>query len=270
MKTRELKSYARSVGADLIGITSVDRFADVPAEKNPLSIFPECKSVIVIGRRILRGALRGVEEGTNFSSTYGTFGYESLEDNFIAKTTYDLTCRLEENGSEAVPLFGYSSEADMSFGTPVAPGKPAPNVIVDIDVAAHQAGLGEMGKGGFFLTPEYGPRQRFAMILTDIELEADTVQNLGFCNDCNACVEGCPLNALTENKRDKTICATCNNGARDSNGRGGVKDRLAASCARACVTALEKDNKLSNKFNHPFRKREPWALDVYNRAIQSI
>ena len=39
MKAQEMKSYARSVGADLIGIASIDRFAGIPADKNPLSIF---------------------------------------------------------------------------------------------------------------------------------------------------------------------------------------------------------------------------------------
>ncbi len=40
MKSQELKSYAKSVGADLIGIASSNQFKDVPANKNPLSIFP--------------------------------------------------------------------------------------------------------------------------------------------------------------------------------------------------------------------------------------
>jgi epoxyqueuosine reductase len=267
MKAQEVKSQAESFGADLIGIASIDRFAGVPAEKNPLSIFPECKSVIILGRRVLRGALRGVEEGTNFGSTYGAFGHGWLEDNFISKTTYDLTCWFEEQGCEAVPLFAYSPDVDMSFGEPVAPNKPAPNVIIDIDYAAHNAGLGSLGKSGTFLTPKYGPRQRFATILTDIELEADPVIDLDFCDDCNACIEGCPLNAFTNAKRDKKICSSCNNGAFDTRGRGGEKDRIAAACGRACVISLEKRNKLSNSFDQPFRKRQPWALDVYNRSI---
>ena len=267
MNSSELKSFAREAGADLVGIASIERFEGRPAKEHPSSIFPECASVIVLGRRILRGALRGVEEGTNFSSTYGAFGQRYLEDNFISKSTYDITCWLEERNAEAVPLFGYPVDADMAYGLPVAPDKPAPNVVVDIEFAAQQAGLGSMGKGEFFLTPEFGPRQRFAMILTDVELAPDDIVDLDFCADCDACVTGCPLNAFIDGERDKTICSKCANGAVDTFGRGGMKDRLAAACARACVVSLEKRNKLGNKFNKPFRKRKPWGLDAYNRPI---
>ncbi|MCK5845380.1 MAG: hypothetical protein KAG97_11775 [Victivallales bacterium] len=268
MRTEEVKAYAKSVGGDLFGVASIDRFEGRPDKEHPSFIFPECASVIVIGRRILRGALRGIEEGTNFSSTYSSFGHRYLEDNFLSKTTYDLTCRLEEENSEAVPLFGYSNDVDMAYGIPVAPDKPAPNVIVDIDFAAHQAGLGAVGKGGFFLTPEFGPRQRLAMILTDAVLEPSEIIELDFCEGCDDCMAGCPLNAISDDGgSDDTICASCANGAMDTYGRGGARDRLGAACARACVASLERRKKLSKKFNNPFRKREPWALDAYRRPI---
>ena len=268
MNSEQIKNIAKKAGADLIGIASIERFKEVPAEKSPLSIFPECKSVIVIGRRILRGSIRGIEEGTSFGNTYGMFGFSWLEDTFLSKTTYDLTCALECEGIEAVPLFGYSQDADMDYGIPVSPGKPAPNVIIAIENAAKHAGLGIIGKGGFFLTPEFGHRQRLAMILVDSELEADSIKNLDFCDDCNACIESCPLGSYKEDGSiDKAICASCNNGALDTHGKGGVKDRYAAACGRACMISLEERGKLSNKFTNSFRKREPWARDMYNRPI---
>lgn len=282
MNSNEVKKAAKNFRADLIGIAAVDRFAGLPAERNPLSIFPECKSVIVVGRRVLRGSLRGIEEGTNFGSTYGCFGLQYLKDNFLAKTTYDLTCWIEEQGFEAVPLFGYSAEANMNYGVPVEPGKPAPNVIVDPDYAAQAAGVGEIGLGGFLLTPEFGPRQRVAVILTDCELEADPVMKKHLCGDCGACIEACPLKAFDAGKvspvgvdgygctvaaRDERVCKSCPNGATVPNGHGGIADRIGASCSRACVVQLEKNNKLGNKFNHEFRKRQPWALDLLQRPV---
>ena len=97
-----VKEAARAARADLVGIAGIGRFDSLPAGEHPRAIFPECRSVIVLGRRVLRGALRGVEEGTNFSSTYGTFGYTWVEDNFLAQTTYETTCWLETQGGEAV------------------------------------------------------------------------------------------------------------------------------------------------------------------------
>ncbi len=266
MKSCDVKGWAREHGADLVGIASVECFRELPPERSPLSIFPECRSVLVLGRRILRGALRGVEEGTNFNSTYALFGFRWLEDNFLAQTTYSLTCRIEAEGYEAVPLFGYAEEG-MPKGIPVAPGKPAPNVIVDMGFAVSAAGLGEVGAGGFILTPEYGPRQRFALVLTDAELEGDTVSVKPVCDNCGACATACPFSAIQNGQVDLDVCRQCPNGATFGPGRGTRPDRLAAACARACVVHLEEARKCRNKFEHPFRKRTPWVLDLLRRPV---
>ena len=234
MNSIDLKKHARELAADLVGIASAERFGPLPPEENPMSIFPECRSVIVVGRRILRGSLRGVEEGTSFGSTYNMFGFRWLEDNFLSQTTYDLTCWIEEQGFEAVPLFGYH-DAGMPKGQPVAPDKPAPNVYVDMEFAAQAAGLGEMGLCDIFLTPEYGPRQRFALILIDAELDADPVSDKTVCGNCEACAEACPFGAIDVGSRktvgvpghemevatiDYGICRSCPNGAVMGPGRG--------------------------------------------------
>lgn len=281
MNAEELKSKAREFGADLIGIAPADRFKNEPPERNPGVIFPEFKSAVVLGRRILRGSLRGIEEGTNFYSTYGSFGYRYLDDNFLSRATYDVTCWIESRSFEAVPLFGYSADG-MPKGVPVVEGKPAPNVIVDMDRAAVAAGLGEIGLGGFLLTPEYGPRQRCALILTDAELTPDPVREHGFCGDCGVCAQACPLGAITicEEKTagavvprstiDYGLCKDCLNGALSAPGRGSRPDRLAAACARACVAQLEESGKCSNKFQNKFRKRSPWALDALARPVTGL
>ena len=51
---------------DLIGFAPRSRFEQLPPETNPFSVFPEGKTVIMIGKRICRGSLRVVVEGTNF------------------------------------------------------------------------------------------------------------------------------------------------------------------------------------------------------------
>lgn len=268
MNANELKEFAGANGADLVGIAPVERLSGMAPERNPLSVFPECKSVVVIGRRILRGSIRGVEEGTNFGSTYGFFGHRWLEDNFLAQTTYDLTCWIESCGYEAVPLFGYFEEG-MPHGIPVAENKPAPNVVVDVHAAAHAAGLGFVGDGGFFLTPEYGTRQRFAMILVDASLDGDAEQSLSSCKDCDACAKACPLGAIDSAKKsvDYSICRSCANGAVIAPGRGSRPDRIAAACGRACMVHLEVTERCANSFKNVFRKRTPWALDSLRRPV---
>lgn len=276
-----VKEMARSFRADLVGIAPIERFDGQPQDRDPRSIFPECRSVVVIARRVLRGSLRGVEEGTNFHSTYGAFGLDYLNNNFLSKTTYDLTCWIEDQGFEAVPLFGYGTDAKMDFGVPVDAGKPAPNVIVDINVAAQAAGLAELGLGGFLLTPEFGTRQRFALILTDAALEPDAVRKKTLCGDCKACLAACPLQAYGEKTEtaglpdalcaaaelDLSKCQQCRNGARVAAGHGGSVDRLAAICARTCMVQLERKGKVDNAFHNAFRKRQAWAMDSMGQPV---
>ena len=108
--TEEVKQAAMQAGADLLGIASPDRFDVLPAHQHPAAIMPAVRSIIVIGRRIPRGCVRPIEEGTNFQ-TYELFGYYWLDTEFLALTTYQLCAWLEDRGFEAVPIFPFPPEA---------------------------------------------------------------------------------------------------------------------------------------------------------------
>ncbi|MBM3212024.1 hypothetical protein FJZ33_07385, partial [Candidatus Poribacteria bacterium] len=267
--TEELKSFASSRGADLVGIASIDRFSELPNERHPNTIFPEAKSVIVIGRRITRGTLRGVEEGTQFGN-YNLFGYSWLNDRFIALTTYETVEFLENNGWESVPLPPLPVQTPP-MGISVRDNQPPPNVMLDFEDAAIRAGLGEIGYCGIFLSPEFGPRQRFQIILTDAELEADPILSGLICDKDMACVKSCPLSAINPSKEiemniygknmtigevDFTKCRECKNGARPNMYHpSGDPDRVAAVCVRSCIDYIEQSGKLTKAFHNPFRKR---------------
>ena len=282
MTAKELKAAAKGFGADLVGIASIDVLRDLPSEINPLSIHSGARSVIVLGRKVLRGTLRGVEQGTEMENSFPEFGFVMLEDNFLAKTTYDVVIWMERQGFEAVPLFAYDVEKD-AVGVPVAPGKPAPNVILQYRLLAQAAGLGETGLNGLFLTPEFGPRQRFAMLVSDAELEADEPFKPRICDDCGACVKGCPLAALDAATgkpygllgyernvaaRDNSRCLRCRNGAiQTGEGRFKTVDRMAAACNRACIAALEARGILKEKFETPFRQGPAWGRDLLGNPI---
>jgi len=278
----QVKERARQAGADLIGIAPPERFADVPPERNPLSIFPDAKAIIVIGRRITRGTLRATEEGTNLG-TYEMFGYSWLDGEFIAMTVFDVVSFIEDTGWEATPLFPFPPEAHPQ-GLPVREGAPAPNVYPDFDHAAVAAGLGEISYHGVFLSPQFGPRQRFQLILTDAPLAADPLLAQPICGKCGKCVATCPLGALDASRESKldiagkqmalcgvdyAKCKACRNGATGNRYHpSGKPDRLAAICTRTCLDQLERNGKLSNGFETEFRWREPWALDAMGQAVK--
>jgi len=279
MNTAELKQAAKRFGADLIGIVSTADLAYLPLQENPLSIFPQATCAIVIGKRIPRGTIRGIEQGTEFANSFSQYGFLTMEDNFLSKTTYDITIWMEARGFEAVPLFAYDAPNGNACGVPVAPGKAAPNVLLNAKVLAQAAGLGEIGKNGLFLTPEFGPRQRFAMLLTDAELEPDKPFEPYLCKNCNACIDACPLEAFSKTDkakvgfeklastipvRNNTMCTRCKNGAIQTNeGRFNTVERIAAACGRACIAALEERGLTKEKFNLPFRQTAPWSKDIF-------
>lgn len=272
--TTQFADHVQANGADLVGIASIDRFAELPQNHHPASIFPEVRSVVVIGKRIVRGVIRGVEEGTNFD-LYDMHGRNWLNNRYLAMTSLKAAEFLEDSGWEAVPLQDLPPQTEP-MGIPVREGQPAPNVIVDVNDAAVRAGLGEIGYCGFFLTSEFGPRQRFQMILTDAELEPNALLNASVCDRCREHASFCILGAIDPAREhivsicgkemtvagiDYSKCRSCKNGASTNTLHPcGNPDRLAAICCRSCVSCLEEKGILKNKFREPFRRRPPWGI----------
>ena len=283
--TAQLKEFARQAGADLVGIASIDRFADVPSHQHPASIFPDATAVVVIGRRITRGTIRAVEEGTNWQ-TYELFGYHWLDTEFLALTVFEVTEWLEDQGWEACPIFPFPLEA-WPQGVPVRDGQPAPNVFIDLEYAAVAAGLGEIGWAQIFLSPQFGPLQRLQAIITDAPLTPDPLSQQRLCSVCGLCAAVCPLKAFDPSKEqtirvagmeftvasiDFSLCRRCPNGARPNRYHpSGKPDRIAALCIRSCLAQLDESGKLQARFEQPFRRRDYWALDVLGRiaAVES-
>ncbi len=64
-------------------------------------------------------------------------------------------------------------------------------------LAAHLAGLGWIGKSCLLITPQAGPRVRWATVLTDAPLEPTGHPMEEQCGDCQECVNVCPVGAFT-------------------------------------------------------------------------
>jgi epoxyqueuosine reductase QueG len=64
-------------------------------------------------------------------------------------------------------------------------------------LGAHLAGLGWIGKSCLLVTPEMGPRVRWATVLTDAPLKVTGEPMEERCGTCVECVEICPVKAFT-------------------------------------------------------------------------
>lgn len=108
MTKEELVYYAKAFGADLVGVAPMDRFEGAPPHMDPRFIMPDAKSMIVMAFRVMRGSLRGIEEGTFFSN-YSAMGYGGLTYTYIPMTVINLCKLLEDDGYESIPL-GHQSD----------------------------------------------------------------------------------------------------------------------------------------------------------------
>ena len=210
-----VKRQALELGADAVGIGSIDRWADAPLQLDPRQIMPECKSIIGMVFRVERGSLRGVEEGTYFSN-YSAMGYGGLTYVYMPITVINLSKFIEDQGYEAIPM-GHQSDwravnikgyIGENYSRPVRPGQATPDVMIHLRIAAYLCGLGEIGFSKMFLSPQFGPRCRVGIVLTDVELEPDPIYDgPQLCNRCMACVKACPGQAFSTEKTIKVNLA---------------------------------------------------------------
>jgi len=222
LTAQTVKTFAKECGADAVGIGSLDRFDGAPKEMDPRYIFPEARSIIGFIFRIPRGYLRGIEEGTQFFQ-YPSMGYAAINEVFAPTVLYEVGRFIEDKGYEAAVYRNTGGRGPVSDMTgkrapeespelhkrvvthsdPVAPGLPAPDVFIHFRIAGVICGLGEIGYSKMLLTPDFGPMNRQAFILTDAPLEPDPIYDgPPLCNRCMACAAHCPGNCIS---RDETV-----------------------------------------------------------------
>ena len=185
---------AKRYDADIVGFAPRERFAkDDPIFK----VFPETKTVIGLGFRILRGIYRGVEEGTTYYQ-YTTMGVENLEETVMPLALINVSNLIEDEGFEAIPqrrnqlIMNEEGKTNPEVDyTDVYRGVQAENQIDFLNCAV-QCGLGERSMIHSLLNKDYGPFIRYCFILTDAELDATDLVKPSLCDQCGECIKACP------------------------------------------------------------------------------
>ncbi len=216
LNTKEVKEYALECGADVCGIGKIERYEGAPIQFDPRQIMPEAKSIVVLGFRVFRGLLRGIEEGTAFEE-YASMGYCAQNHIRMPMALWNFGKIFEDNGYEAflVPndqlwsaYHVHGGFMKKNWSRPVAPGKAAPDVWINHRIAAYIAGLGEIGWSQMFLSPVFGPRARYCCLITEAELDPDPLMEPGtLCDKCMCCVRECSGNAISKTESVKVNIA---------------------------------------------------------------
>ena len=178
--SRVIKQAAKTVGADLVGIAQFDKrwsytelfsMKTLGPKKNKLD--EDLSNVIVIGQSMDSQLLDTAPSALSGAAT--GMGYS--QDALVLLT---LSQFIRNLGYRAVP-----SMNDSALAIPYA----------------IQAGLGEYGKHGLVITPEFGSSVRFGKIFTDMPLTPDKPVRFGvqeMCQICKACSKACPSKAIPD------------------------------------------------------------------------
>jgi epoxyqueuosine reductase QueG len=179
-----LERLAKELGADLFGIADLTIAQDFMCKQGG-EYLGKFSRAISIGIRLLDAV---VDELHRHEEPAVTFTYTALYNSVnphLDHISLLLAKRIQEKGHKA-----YAIPASQTVDSNKLIG------VFSHKLAANLAGLGWIGKSCLLITPSYGPRVRFATILTDAPLKAGSPIGEK-CNDCRECMDICPVKAFT-------------------------------------------------------------------------
>ena len=223
-----IKKKALEYGATVCRIGKV--YDEPDMQRDPKMILPSAKCIIGFAFAVPKGLYAAMERSSQYY-TYVTEGVKYIDEEFAEIFLFKIGNIIENEGYDAclqrtVPNLKAKGDKTTNpevvdtfelISDPVAPGKPAPDVIIDFGKAAMACGIGEMGLNGKIITKGYGPYMRYAFIITDAPLECDEPLTETLCDKCGECIKACPAHAVSEEGLDTWQCAVYYRGAHKSN-----------------------------------------------------
>ena len=164
---------ARMYGADLVGMTTLDRRWVYANDRrgHTVDIPPKLQYAVVMAVAMDAAAIATSPAFLAASAT--GMGYSRMA--FAASSLAEFIRNL---GYHAIPMGN--------------------NVALSIPLAI-DAGLGELGRNGLLITPEYGSCVRLCKVFTDLPLVPDRAASFGLadtCRTCRRCTDACEVDAI--------------------------------------------------------------------------
>ena len=175
--TLMIKKVSAWFGADLVGICKLDRrwlYASTSSDDgHHAQEMPEqFQYAIVLAYEMDYSLIKYFNTHTANAAT--RMGYSRM-----AITNAHLAQFIRQLGFKAI-----ESGNDIGLSVPMA----------------MQAGIGDLGRHGLLITPEFGPRVRLSKVLTDLPLLVDKPIDFGiteFCKVCKKCADKCPSQSIS-------------------------------------------------------------------------
>lgn len=190
--TGQVKHRAFSLGADMVGVANIERFANAPLRMSPQGILPEARSVVVCALHHPDGCIE--LGGREHPQVIGPYNVQYQMNMHLDRISYEMARFLEDTGYEAVPIAASNIWRYRRYKDLQAVFAPDISHIY----AAVATGLSELGYHGISMSPEFGARNRFVSIITTAPLEpTPLLPGNTLCDRCNECVKHCRAKALS-------------------------------------------------------------------------
>jgi epoxyqueuosine reductase QueG len=193
----EVQAALLKLDVDMAGVARMANLKDKKLKEAAVELLPSVNSIVVVGMEIW-------PEFLDLTSPEMEAGAPNLNDIYqqhmdyvrgkLGKAVYDVAHASRKAGLKALPLTAAGPAVD----------RRTLQAVISYKHAAEAAGLGRIGMSSLLVTPEYGPRVRLAICLTEAVLEPKAVILEQICRYCNVCVVKCPAHALERPKNGET------------------------------------------------------------------
>jgi formate hydrogenlyase subunit 6/NADH:ubiquinone oxidoreductase subunit I len=176
--SKRLKGYTLNIGAKLVGITEI----------NPLWLYSNRGEIF---RENWEDWGKAIDVHHKYAVVFATeMAFELVGTAPHTPTTIASMSNYAEDAFIATQLAAYI--ANLGYSTTA-------NHLRHYDTLLVPLGLGEVGRLGYLMTKDYGPRIRLSAVTTDLPLVADRSVDIGvedFCRICKKCANCCPSNSI--------------------------------------------------------------------------
>jgi epoxyqueuosine reductase len=186
------------------GMNYLARHDHIEKRKNPAIIYPDCRSILVLGISICYEFEPSFFSVASFAR-YWDYHHQITE--LCGKLIDRISSRL-------------CKDVHAKICTDSSP-------ILERSLAV-QAGLGWIGRNSMLIHPKYGSTTLLAECLLDIEIEPDPPYNDDRCGKCRLCVDTCPTKCIDPNTR--TIDAGRCIAYQTVENHGEIEPEIAALC----------------------------------------
>jgi epoxyqueuosine reductase len=183
---------ARLPHVDLLGVADLEASA-APQMQALKEAVPGARSLIALAAELPQRTVElACAQEAECGMSYQFINYQAIRETFWA--AQDLAAWLERQGHFAVALNNLAP-GSLGGAPPYVGSLPDQRAQAPFAVAA---GLGAVGRNGMLLTPQFGPRQRLAFVLTSARLTPtpSRAADVGCPEGCRLCADACPVVAL--------------------------------------------------------------------------